>query len=83
MEAGLPGRTIKVTMHSSHDPRFIKRENSWKPTIGLAWLHFALAYVCAILAVTSIAPPMLGIVGMAFFAGVAMVFVLLTIPRLR
>lgn len=67
-------------MQSSHDfPEH--HSDSWKPTIGLAWVHFAIALGFGVLALTRDVYPLLAVAGMAVFGVIAMIFALLTITR--
>lgn len=51
------------------------------PTLTLAWVHFLIALACGISAITASIPPVLGILGMSLFAGIAMIFALLTLSH--
>jgi len=46
-----------------------------------AWMHFIIAFVLGVSGFNAWIPPILGILGMAFFASIAMIFVLLTLTR--
>ncbi len=70
-------------MHTSHSYGPNGHAGSVNPTIFLAWLHFAIALTLAICGITHAILPILGVVGMAFFGGVAMLFALLTITRAK
>lgn len=68
-------------MQSSHElPGQADHANAL-PTLTLAWIHFLIALGCGISAITATIPPVLGILGMALFAGIAMVFALLTLSQ--
>ena len=51
------------------------------PTLTLAWVHFLVALGCGISAISGTIPPILGVLGMGIFAGIAMTFALLTLAR--
>ncbi|HWA84109.1 MAG TPA: hypothetical protein VG820_11770 [Fimbriimonadaceae bacterium] len=68
-------------MHSSHQLPTPQDHANAFPTIALAWAHFAIALVLGIGAFTAAIPPMLGILGMGLFAGISMIFALLTLTR--
>jgi purine-cytosine permease-like protein len=67
-------------MQAPHNP-IQHKEANWVPTIALAWMHFAVAALCALLAITAIAPPMLAVLGMSIFGVLAIFFVMMTITR--
>jgi hypothetical protein len=60
-----------------------KKDYNWVPTIALGWVHFAIAACFAATIFAAAIPPILGLLGMILFGGIAMVFILGTITRLR
>jgi hypothetical protein len=50
--------------------------------LSLSWLHGALAITCGVLGGMGVIPVMLGLVGMAIFGGVGVLFAMLTLTRL-
>ena len=69
-------------MKPAHLPHHqVSADRDWRPTIGLAWLHGALALGCGILGGTGLIQPWVGLACMGLFAGVAMLFALLTLTR--
>jgi len=70
-----------LIMQTSHEFGPSKQAHSGFPTLTFAWAHFAIALTLGISGLTAIIPPVLGIFGMAFFAGIAMIFALLTLTR--
>ncbi|HTQ10304.1 MAG TPA: hypothetical protein VMI31_09560 [Fimbriimonadaceae bacterium] len=53
------------------------------PTLAFAWAHFAVALLLGVSGFNAWIPPILGILGMAFFAMIAMLFVLMTLSKPR
>jgi purine-cytosine permease-like protein len=68
-------------MHTPHHGPIHDKNANWVPTIALAWMTFGAAALCAFLAITAIAPPMLAVFGMAVFGVISILFVMLTVTR--